>query len=280
MISIKAYPSLDKVASSGIWLPEADELQTGRHAVCITGYDDKIGGGSFEAINSWGTSWGSKGFFWLSYKQAMQYGNYVVEMMDFETGKAELSGNIEFVKLNDAGTDIPLAVARKKINTNNIIVQGNEKADYSLYKLAESLKSGDMFKMKFSTNSKSYIYVFAEDEKSKISRLFPPKPSISAAINSTNATYYFPSDSTHARLDATAGKENFCILYSKSEIDFEGLMNYIKETRVSVFQGVKDKLATRLLDIKKVKFIDDRMSFQAPAEERSVVCFFVEMKHN
>jgi len=279
VISMKIDDMFQTVPLSGIWSPETDFVKIASHAMCIVGYDDKIGGGSFEVMNSWSTKWGNKGFFWLSYKQVMKYGNYAVEMMDYEPGKAAISGDIEFVKLvNDS--DVPLPVSRTKINTRNIVVQGKEKAEFSLYKLTDNLNSGDRFKMKFSTNSPSFIYVFAEDEKPKISRLFPPNPAISAAINSPAATYYFPSDSTHAKLDNTAGKENFCILYSKSEIDFEGLMNYIKETNVSIFKGVKDKLGSRLLDINKVKFREDRINFQAPADDKSVLCFFVEMKHN
>ncbi|MDZ4794139.1 MAG: C1 family peptidase [Bacteroidota bacterium] len=281
LISLKIYESFEKVGSTGIWSPPADDVKLPTsHAMCITGYDDKIAGGAFEVMNSWGTKWGNKGYCWLSYKQVMKEGIYAIELMDFEPGKTILSGSMDFIKLNSSGADIPLTVARKKITVGNMVVPVKEKADYSLYQLTQTLKTGDQFKMKFSTNSKSYIYVFAEDNKKVISPLFPPDPSISAAINSINATYYFPSDTTHARLDNTIGKENFCILYSKSEIDFNGLINYINESHVSIFQGVKDKLSARLLDLKRVKFRDDKIFFQAPADDKSVLCFFVEMKHN
>ena len=276
VISLKIDNSFEKIPLSGTWSPEPDFLLAGRHAMCVIGYDDKIAGGAFEVMNSWGANWGNKGFFWLTYKQLIKHGSYIVEMMDYEPGKTEISGNIEFIKLDESR----LPVTRTKINSENVVVQGREKADYSLYRLTEALSSGESFKIKFSTNAPSYIYVFAEDDKSVISRLFPPGPTVSAAINSTDATYYFPSDSTHARLDLTPGKENFCILYSKSSIDFEGLVQYIRESKIHIFQGVKDKLATRLVDIKKVKFRDDKINFQAPADDRSVLCFFIEMKHN
>ena len=55
-------------------------------------------------------------------------------------------------------------------------------------------------------------------------------------------------------------------------------MNYIKEKRISIAQGVKEKLGSRL--IKKTEFRDDKISFQAPADDQSVLCFFVEMDHN
>lgn len=275
VVSLKCFYSFTKVSATGIWMPIEDDEEMGGHAVCIIGYDDKMNKGGFEFLNSWGTDWGNKGFGWLSYEQLMKYGNYAVELMDFEAGKTEISGNIEFITMDEK----IMPTRRLKINSQNITVQGKVKADYSLYRLTDTIGSGGSFKMKFRTNAPCYIYIFAEDDKAVLSRLFPPKPAISAAINSTNATYYFPSDSTHARLNPPAGKENFCILYSKSEIDFEGLINYIRKSKVSIFRGVKDKLATRLLDIKKVKFRDDKITFQSPTEDKSVLCFFVEMNH-
>lgn len=107
--------------------------------------------------------------------------------------------------------------------------------------------------------------------------LFPPP--VSAAINSARATHYFLPDSTHTRLDGTAGTENFCILSSKSDLDLEGLVGTIRESGVTLYQGVKDKLGPRLLELEQVNVRDDRISFQAPADERSVRCFFIEMDH-
>ncbi|WP_420147338.1 C1 family peptidase [Spirosoma sp.] len=38
------------------------------HALTIVGYDDRKGaGGAFKIVNSWGTTWGSKGFIWVDY---------------------------------------------------------------------------------------------------------------------------------------------------------------------------------------------------------------------
>ena len=38
------------------------------HGVTIVGYDDRKGaGGAFKVVNSWGTSWGTKGFIWVDY---------------------------------------------------------------------------------------------------------------------------------------------------------------------------------------------------------------------
>lgn len=47
----------------------------GGHGVCIVGYDDTLttrdGRGAFRIVNSWGTGWGDRGYFWMSYQAVM-----------------------------------------------------------------------------------------------------------------------------------------------------------------------------------------------------------------
>jgi len=45
----------------------SQEPAAGRHAVTIVGYDDNYNGGSFRILNSYGTDFGDKGFFWITY---------------------------------------------------------------------------------------------------------------------------------------------------------------------------------------------------------------------
>ena len=44
------------------------EQMLGGHAVCLVGYNDSLGGGCFIARNSWGTSWGQNGYFYMPYQ--------------------------------------------------------------------------------------------------------------------------------------------------------------------------------------------------------------------
>lgn len=278
VISLNIDDAFQTVPKSGIWSPETGFASNNYHAMCIIGYNDKMAGGAFEVMNSWGTKWGDNGFFWLTYKQLMEHGSYAVEMMDYEVGKTELNGNIEFIKWED-GIEVPLKkVTRVKIDTSTTIVKTVAKPNFSLYKLTQALKSGDNFKIKFRTNAPCFIYILGKDALGKIDLLFPVNTSFSAAINSPNATFYLPSDSTNARLDKNVGKETFCILYSKDSIDYEGLKKYIAGK--NIFRAIKDKLGARLLDMNKILFRDDSINFKAPAEEKSVLCFFVEMNHN
>lgn len=48
-----------------IWEQKEDAPSIGGHAMCIIGYDEVLE--AFEVMNSWGTSWGDKGFVWVPY---------------------------------------------------------------------------------------------------------------------------------------------------------------------------------------------------------------------
>jgi C1A family cysteine protease len=56
----------DEVARTGrVPMPQPGEEELGGHAVLCVGYDDSIG--CFIVRNSWGTSWGDGGYFYIPY---------------------------------------------------------------------------------------------------------------------------------------------------------------------------------------------------------------------
>lgn len=78
MFGFTVYNSISQAADTGeIPFPANGEKVLGGHAICAVGYDDgkvitnasnkKSSKGAFLIRNSWGTSWGSKGYGWLPY---------------------------------------------------------------------------------------------------------------------------------------------------------------------------------------------------------------------
>ena len=69
IMGFSVYESFEsqEVATTGIVpMPGPNEQLLGGHAVVIIGYDDHKQ--MFKIRNSWGTSWGLKGYFWIGYK--------------------------------------------------------------------------------------------------------------------------------------------------------------------------------------------------------------------
>ena len=52
---------------NGVWNSYYDYPNGSYHAMCVVGYDDNKSGGAFLVMNSWGSSWGQNGYFWLKY---------------------------------------------------------------------------------------------------------------------------------------------------------------------------------------------------------------------
>jgi len=78
---IQVYESFesDAVAQTGIVpMPKANEQLLGGHAVLAVGYNDS----KQQVImrNSWGTSWGDKGYFYLPYTYFTDHNGYVTDM--------------------------------------------------------------------------------------------------------------------------------------------------------------------------------------------------------
>ncbi len=275
VISLKCFSSFFGVAGDGAWTPKPNDANQGNHAMCVIGYDDTKFGGAFEVMNSWGNGWGNRGFVWITYPQMQQYGNYAVEMMDREAEQPEIKGTMDFVLLD--GNTMP--VTRAKITTRSITVEDDNKADYSSYRFKENYAGGTAFKIKFSINAPVFVYVFSVDDKGVLSKLFPYASDVSAAINSANATVYLPSETKHARLNNDAGNENICVIYSKKQIDFEGLMNNVVKAPSKMYETIMDTFKEQIIPVKKIVFGDESISFSSKANENEMVCFFMNMGH-
>lgn len=66
IIAVTVDGSFDNLSSANKWIWKSHSGATrGGHAICVVGYDDTKQ--AFKVQNSWGTSWGDSGFFWIDY---------------------------------------------------------------------------------------------------------------------------------------------------------------------------------------------------------------------
>jgi len=74
VFNISVFSNFDYINNYDTCYCAADSYGTNRggHNLCMVGYDDdKVthdGSGAFRCVNSWGTGWGSGGYFWISYQ--------------------------------------------------------------------------------------------------------------------------------------------------------------------------------------------------------------------
>lgn len=71
-ISVWSHSLLEKDHTT-LTVPAEEMYSKKGHAIFICGYDDDQA--AFRIKNSWGTSWGDKGFAWLPYDYRVKHGN-------------------------------------------------------------------------------------------------------------------------------------------------------------------------------------------------------------
>jgi C1A family cysteine protease len=57
---------------NGVYIYRKFKESSGGHAMLVVGYDDDMN--AFKVVNSWGESWGNKGFVWIDYKAFKEAG--------------------------------------------------------------------------------------------------------------------------------------------------------------------------------------------------------------
>ena len=68
VLGMPVYDSFFRLSGRGSVYNDLSGPDKGGHAVVIVGYDDDRFGGAFRVLNSWSTSWGDGGLFWIPYE--------------------------------------------------------------------------------------------------------------------------------------------------------------------------------------------------------------------
>ncbi len=289
IFSLKCFKSLFDVGKEAVWRKKEMDSIVGNHAMCIVGFDDNKAGGSFEVMNSWGTEWGDKGFFWLPYEMLEQYGSYALELMDRESyepattralGEPKLKGSLDLSIVDAAGNELnKMPVRRNFLSDNGAIIPDPSRASYTQYQVTERYQIGQRFKIGFTTNAPAFVYIFSTDDKKTVSTLFPYAPTISPAINSTNATIYLPSETKGYRILPGAQKDRLFILYSKSPIDFDRVLQAIQNDPDNSATILKKWFGKNLLPVPGIKFSEKTIAFEVNAKENELICFFTDIEY-
>ena len=209
-----------------VWNPTAtDKNMTGfgGHAMCVIGYDDRVEGGAFEIMNSWGPEWGQNGLGFVRYADFKEFVREAYGLDPLPKRGAALNQafecNIGLVN-TDTKSYIPLASA----GTN-------------IFKTKQPIKKGAKFKIEIKNMLECYIYIFTPDVAGKSSVLFPYKPIHSPYCGITGYRLFPRKESIQA--DEVGNEETMGIVISKIKLDYDALNNSIN---ASAAIGFADKL--------------------------------------
>ncbi|MDZ7605804.1 MAG: DUF4384 domain-containing protein [Cyclobacteriaceae bacterium] len=246
------------------WQPH--EYEKGEYpgqALCIVGYDDKMYGGSFEVINSWGSRWGNDGFMWIRYEDFLKFTRYAYDMFLIDKRPGEqnrISGSVQ-MRLNSEKS-IPVQLQSPGI-----------------YKATSSLTGGSYFRIYLDKTSSSYIYVFGVDETNEYFRVFPHTDSVSPAIIYPDEEIALPGEDNYIKLTGNPGNEKLCILYSLQPLDIEQLLRKLKQLNGDIYENISILTDGKLMQPTDISWAAGEMMFSAQANGQNMVLIQIDILH-
>lgn len=204
----------------------------------------------------------SKTWFFISILVliASIFGYFYISQNDILKSNDYLSGEMYFQMRN--GKEMPIKFTNYRgIKIKNVSKYGN-------YKLTEIYKSGTEFKLILKNQQKTYIYVIAGNNREKeVNILFPYNPN-NSYIESTDKEIRIPkSETDYMYLDNNAGKEYFCLLYSKKELDIKKLKTELEQmTNKSFTERLNTALSNKIVNSNDIFYQNDKIKFSAKSD--------------
>jgi Domain of unknown function (DUF4384)/Papain family cysteine protease len=234
------------------------------HAICVVGYDDTIFGGAFEIQNSYGERWGDKGFCWIRYADLAACTKYAFELINNirpvgEMPRDSLMGDIQLVLADDQPINVALQAA-------------------STYQTLNSYPAYTQFKVVLNNHEPAYLYVFATDETFQMKELFPYRTNISPALTYKANQLVLPK-TAYFTLDEQAGTDIFGMLYSKTPLKLDDLLQKLTRATGSIQERLKQVLGNQLILPEHVQYDAQKIRFKSDLHGKAIVPIIVEIPH-
>ena len=223
-----------------VWHPTDDDYQQmgfGGHAMCVVGYDDRLEGGAFQIMNSWGPEWGQNGFAFIRYADFKNFVREAYGVDPMPKSGAALNRTFECtvgLVNNDTKQYIPL----KASGSNN-------------FATVTPVKKGTKFKMEIKNGVECYIYLFTPNAAGSSFVLFPYKPIHSPYCGITGSRLFPRRESIRA--DSIGTKDFMGIVVSKQPLDYAALNAAINKSSQPTYAGKLNE-AIAAVSIKNVQY--------------------------
>lgn len=253
------------------------------HALVVVGYDDNKYGGAFEIMNSWGSWWGNKGFFWIKYEdyKAQAKENYVIvdQIEDPKPNPNYITSNNlggEMTLTLSSGNNMPVSLAEGATRNFNIV-----KASKTTYKVNKAYSSGTQFRIYLKSKQRGYVYLIGYGSSDKSVNKLYPFGGYSDFFNYTNSEIALPNEDYFIEFDNKPGRDILCVLYSKEKLNINDIVNKAKYGSEDFVSRIKKALSTKMFKGSDVTFSSNKIAFNASSKSTSakIVPVFIEMNH-
>ena len=250
-----------------IWHPTPDDYTMqgfGGHAMCVIGYDDRIEGGAFQLMNSWGPEWGDNGLAYVRYGDFRKFVREAYGIDPLPKTGAALAVDFECnIGLVNTATKqyIPLHAGA-----------GN------VFSSTTAVPKGTKFKIELKNALECYAYIFGQETDNSSYVLFPYNASHSPYFGVTGYRLFPRKQSLMA--DSAGNKDLMAIVVSKQPLDYNALNAAINKSSQPTYAGKLNE-AISTMAITNVKFSSNstgNIYFKADAsEQKNVVGCVVEI---
>jgi hypothetical protein len=256
---------MQRMMGQKVWHPTSDDKDMtgfGGHAMCVVGYDDRVEGGAFQIMNSWGPEWGQNGIGFVRYADFKEFVREAYGLDPLPKRGAALNQAFE--------CNIGLFNPDTKTNLALKTAGGN------LFKTVTPIKKGSKFKIEIKNAVECYIYIFTPIA-GKSTVLFPYKPIHSPYCGITGYRLFPRGQSIEA--DQEGNKEEMGIVVSKTQLDYNALNTAINASPQADFAG-KLKAALAANAITNVSYgntANGMMYFKSTGDSKNIVACMVEI---
>ena len=223
-----------------VWHPtdyDRQQIGFGGHAICVIGYDDRVEGGAFQIMNSWGPEWGQNGLAFIRYGDFKEFVKEAYGLDPLPKRGAALDLAFECnIGLMDNATKSAIPI---RINAGNI------------FETISPIKKGSTFKIELRNAIECYAYIFTPDSTGKSFVLFPYKPIHSPYFGITGYRLFPRRESIQA--DDLGNKDFMAILVSKQPLDYNAINNSINNAQGNNYTE-KFNRAIAAISVKNVDF--------------------------
>ncbi|MDR1506663.1 MAG: hypothetical protein LBI67_06125 [Treponema sp.] len=233
-----------------LWQPvESPAVNYGGHAMCVVGYDDDKYGGAFEIQNSWGQSWGNRGYIWIPYQVFNQYAVEAYEIIEDLTNyqyNTEYSGSVQ-IEVYNSNEGMP--------------VQFSD----GYYRTTGSYTSGTRFRYLMGNNKPAYVYAFASDSSSpETTRIFPMEgENVSPVLDYSENAVAFPGEHDWIELDRQSGTDYLVVLYVKEALDIDAIRERFSQAQGTFPDRVARAVGDAYIPARQANYENALMRFTA-----------------